>query len=78
MSGKFYKMAYVFAAFYGITFVIDTIADYAMYDPVLNSAPFSAFVIANAIECFIPGLILLLMGIFMKRKYDRANGKNEK
>ena len=76
MGGRFYKMAYLFAAFYGITFVVDTIADYTMYDPVQNSAPFSAFVVGNAIECGIPGLILLIMGIFMKRRYDKINAKS--
>ena len=71
MKRKYNKAIFCFSAIYVLVFVIDTLYDYVRYDSMLNSAPFSAFVLVNAIECLLPGALLAGLGFLLKRKYEK-------
>ena len=78
MKRKFYKASFVFAIWFALVFVIDTIYDFVKYDAMLNSAPFSAFVLVNAIENLFPCALMLGLGFLLKKKYERENGQGER
>lgn len=78
MKRKFYKAIFVFAIYFAMIFVIDTIYDFVRYDSMLNSAPFSAFVIVNAMENLFPCALMVGLGFLLKKKYERENGQSEK
>ena len=71
MKRKFYKAIFVFAIYFALIFVIDTIYDFVRYDSMLNSAPFSAFVIVNAMENLFPCALMVGLGFLLKKKYER-------
>ena len=77
MKRKFYKAIFVFAIYFALIFVIDTIYDFVRYDSMLNSAPFSAFVIVNAMENLFPCALMVGLGFLLKKKYERENGQGE-
>ena len=58
--------------------MIDTIYDFVKYDAMLNSAPFSVFVLVNAIENLFPCALMLGLGFLLKKKYERENGQGER
>lgn len=78
MKRKFYKAIFVFAIYFAMIFVIDTIYDFVRYDSMLNSAPFSTFVIVNAMENLFPCALMVGLGFLLKKKYERETGQSKK
>lgn len=57
-------------------FVVKTIVDYSRYNSTLNSAPFSVWVLVNALYFVIPAAIALVVGLIIrkKQKTSQENG----
>lgn len=68
MSFKLYKVFYGAALLLLLAFCADTCLDYISYNTTMNSAPFSAFVLVNALLFLLPDLICLFLGYFFKKK----------
>lgn len=51
-----------------IAFIIKNVTDYSHYSPTFNSAPFSAWVLANALYFSLPAILVLVAGIIVKKK----------
>lgn len=51
-----------------IAFIIKNVTDYSHYSPTFNSAPFSAWVLANALYFILPAILVLIAGIIVKKK----------
>ena len=51
-----------------IVFIIKSIIDYSNYSAIENSAPFSAWVLVNALYFLIPAIILFVVGLIVKKK----------
>ncbi len=66
-----YKILYVVSILLIIAFAIMLIVDYYNYNTYLMSAPFYTFIIARAAEFIVPGLIVLVIGKVIKKKYGR-------
>lgn len=49
-------------------FFVKTVADYRTYVSTLNSAPFSVWVLVNAVYFLIPSGIVCLLGIMIGKK----------
>ena len=49
-------------------FVIKTVLDYNKYSSTLNSAPFSLWMLVNAVYFVLPALIVFIIGIVLKKK----------
>jgi hypothetical protein len=50
-----------------IAFIIKNVTDYSHYSPTFNSAPFSAWVLANALYFILPAILVLVAGIIVKK-----------
>ena len=62
------KICYGLSVLLFIGFIINTIIDYARYNSTLNSAPFYLQIIVSAICFIVPAIIVLIVGMIMKRK----------
>ena len=49
-------------------FVLKSIVDYRQYSSTLNAAPFYVWVLVNALYLLIPAIIVLVIGIIVKKK----------
>lgn len=49
-------------------FLISTAADYLTYNEFATSAPFWVSILVRAAEFLIPAAVLLLAGVYLKRK----------
>lgn len=49
-------------------FIIKTVLDYNKYSSTLNSAPFSLWILVNAVYFVLPALIVFIIGIVLKKK----------
>lgn len=47
---------------------VKTVADYSRYSSVQNSAPFSAWMLMNALYFAAPALLLFLAGMLLQKK----------
>lgn len=52
-------------------FAFSVFADRRRYDPIVTSAPFYVNVIFRALEFLLPGVILFMAGMLLKKKYGR-------
>ena len=68
-----YKILFTISILLLIAFVVNTIIDYINYTTTLNSAPFSVFILVNAIVFILPSAILAVIGFIIKRKSNRQN-----
>ena len=63
------KLLYIISIILVIAFTILLAIDYSKYDSIINSAPFSAYVIVRLIEFVIPAFVCFLIArIRRKRK----------
>ena len=67
MKFKLYKVFYAAALVLLLAFCAATCMDYVAYTATLNSAPFSAFVLVNALVFLVPDLLCLLLAHFFKK-----------
>ena len=51
-----------------IAFVIKSIVDYTQYSTTLNSAPFSVWVLVNALYMVIPAIVVFVIGFIVKKQ----------
>lgn len=51
-----------------IIFILKTTINYFQYDALVNSAPFSAWILINAISLILPALIIFLIGCLVGKK----------
>jgi len=58
----------IISALLVITFIVKSIVDYFQYDKIVNSAPFFAQVLVNALYLIIPAIIVVIVGIIVKKK----------
>ena len=49
-------------------FVVSVVTGYARYSSTLNSAPFSVWVLVDAIYFILPGIILWIIGIILQKR----------
>ena len=62
------KICYGLSILLVIGFIINTIIDYSRYNSTLNSAPFYLWIIVNAIYFIVPAIIVLIVGLVIKKK----------
>ncbi len=62
------KICYGLSILLVISFIVQTIIDYSRYNSTLNSAPFYLWIIANAICFIVPAIIVLIVGLVIKKK----------
>ena len=78
MRGVFMKKISGAAVCYGVSvlmvlgFVVKTIIDYSRYNSTLNSAPFSVWILANAIYFGVPAIIGLVGGLIVKNRIKKS------
>ena len=48
-------------------FIIKTVINYFQYDVLSNSAPFSAWILINAVFLIVPALVIFLIGQIIGR-----------
>ncbi len=68
-----YKILFTISILLLVVFVVNTIIDYINYTTTLNSAPFSVYILVNAIIFILPSAILAIIAFIIKRKSNRQN-----
>lgn len=68
MKKNITRICNIISAVLVIAFIVKSIVDYFQYDKILNSAPFSAQVLVNALYLIIPAIIVFVVGIIVKKK----------
>ncbi len=66
-----YKYLFAISIFLIIIFLILIRIDYFNYDALSNSAPFYTYIIMRSLEFILPSIILFLIGLFCKKKYNK-------
>lgn len=74
MNDKISKRCNVISLVLIVGFIIKTIFDYGKYSSTLNSAPFSLWILVNALYFLLPALIIFVAGIIKKGKRKRNLG----
>ena len=52
-----------------LCFVISTVTGYMRYSATLNSAPFSVWVLVDAIYFIVPALLLFVVGMILRKRW---------
>lgn len=68
------KNCYIASLILVLVFVIRVILDYINYDALINSAPFSVFILVEAINFILPAILLFIAG-FIIGKIKKKNNK---
>lgn len=68
MKHKILKWCNIVSIVLIVCFIAKTIFDYKRYSASLNSAPFSLWILVNAIYFVLPALIVFLLGIVLKKR----------
>ena len=55
-------------------FAVHTVIDACRYDRMLTSFPFYAYILVHALEYLVPGLLVLIVALIVKKKF--ANTAN--
>ena len=61
-------LCYGLSALLSVAFIISTVTDYSRYNRTLNSAPFSIWIVVNAIYFLLPAVIAFIIGVALKKK----------
>ena len=72
ISGE--KVCYGISVLLVLGFIVNTIIDYSRYNSTLNSAPFSVWILVNAIYFVLPAAIVLVVGLVLGKKRSRKKG----
>ena len=62
------SVCYTLSVLLFLSFIINTIVDYHRYNSTLNSAPFYLWVIVNILCFIVPAIIVLIIGLVIKKK----------
>ncbi len=60
-------ICFIISAVLAAVFIVKTIINYFQYDPVVNSAPFSAWILVNALSFILPALIISAAGLIIRK-----------
>ena len=67
------KILYSICILLDIAFFICLFIDYSKYDSIVNSAPFSAFIIIRIIEFILPSIIVFIIAKALENKMEKRN-----
>lgn len=73
---KLIKVCNMVAFIFLLSFFLKLVRDWLMYDATLNSAPFSIWVLADAVRYLMPSGFVFLLGRFLKVVQDNKE-KND-
>ena len=68
MKNTIMKLCFVLCITMTVWFVIRTITDYTHYSAAFDSAPFTVFILVNALCFLLPAAILLVIGLILRKK----------
>lgn len=68
-----YKFLYIICIFLIIAFIIRLGIDFFKYDSINNSQPFYVYIIERVIEFIVPCIILFIIALIVKIKYQSKN-----
>ncbi len=68
MKKEIVKALYIASILLVIAFVIRVIADWVVYDPVMNSAPFYVFVLARCVAYLPLAAVSLIAALIIQKK----------
>lgn len=72
------KIFFIVSILLAAAFAVKTIADYFRYDPIVNSAPFYAWIIINSLYFLIPSAVSLTAGLIINKKHQKYRSEQEK
>ncbi len=65
------KVLYALSVLLLVGFLISLVSDYMQYNTYLNSAPFYIFVLVRAVEFILPGIMVFIVVMVMRRKINK-------
>jgi len=68
---KFLKICNVVAFIFALSFLLRLARDWTVYNTTLNSAPFSVWVLADAVQYLMPAAFVFLIGRIVKFVKDK-------
>lgn len=68
---KFLKICNVVAFIFALSFLLRLARDWNVYNTTLNSAPFSVWVLADAVQYLMPAAFVFLIGRIVKFVKDK-------
>ena len=68
---KFLKICNIVAFIFALSFLLRLARDWTLYSRALNSAPFSVWVLADAVQYLMPAAFVFLIGRIVKFVKDK-------
>ena len=68
---ELYRWLFVLAALLAVAFCVMLAVDYHTYVTAFGSAPYYAYVLIRAGEFLLPGAVVLLVAVLLKRKKQK-------
>ena len=68
---KFLKICNIVAFIFALSFLLRLARDWNVYNTTLNSAPFSVWVLADAVQYLMPAAFVFLIGRIVKFVKDK-------
>lgn len=68
---KFLKICNIVAFIFALSFLLRLARDWTVYNTTLNSAPFSVWVLADAVQYLMPAAFVFLIGRIVKFVKDK-------
>ena len=62
------KLLLLLAGLLCVIFCMKTLGDYGRYTTTLNSAPFSVFILVNAVVFLFPAIVLAIIALVLRRR----------
>lgn len=62
------KLCYSISLLLALGFLLQTAIDYSRYNAAMNSAPFSLWVLVNALSFLVPALAVLVVRLILRKK----------
>ncbi len=68
---KLLKICNLVAFIFALSFLLQLLRDWNVYNTTLNSAPFYLWVLADALQYLMPAAVVFLIGRVVKHQKDR-------
>lgn len=68
---KLLKICNLVAFIFALSFLLQLLRDWHVYNTTLNSAPFYLWVLADALQYLMPAAVVFLIGRVVKHQKDR-------
>ena len=68
---KLLKICNIVAFVFALSFLLKLARDFVAYNAALNSAPFSVWVLADAVQYLMPAAFVFLIGRIVKLQKDK-------